>query len=661
MSRPTSSLPRTRSLGIVGAGPRTLVLLQRLGAQHTATGDGSVLDVHVVDPYDSGAGRVWREAQDPLLWMNSRAADISVLPDESVTGLAEPVLRGPSLAGWVQENRAALVVDADATGDDLLREELLRHEPGSFTSRRLASGYFADAWARTLAQLPAGVRVHRHARTVLDLTDDPLDGRQVLHLAGQEETLRVDAVLLVQGHLDVRPGPRERRIATFARAHGLAYVRPGYTSEQDLDVLRPGSDVVVVGMGLAFVDLVVRLTEGRGGRFTEGPDGSLDYHPSGREPRLHAGSRRGVPYRSKIGYETPRDLGLPRYYSSQTVSDLHGDAPLDLRADLWPLIAKELAGAHYRELFRSHPDRTTLAATEFDARFSRAAWGSAEVDDLVERAVPDPADRFDPAELDRPLDGWWGTSGEEVHERVLQHLEDDRTRRADARHSPDAAAVAALLSAYVVTAGLHAAGRLNARSAALDVDGWWHGFFSYVASGPPPHRLRQLAALARAGLLRFLGAGLNVVADPETGSFTATSDSGPHEVRAQGLVEARLPVPDLEWTSDVLLTRLRERGDVRAHQVLDGETRLSNGRLVVDARARLVRDDGAPHPRRFATGAWVSGEGAAAAFARPGTNAELFRRGDRLAADLLRAGARAVHQDLSARNTTPSELPGDRR
>ncbi|WP_432513251.1 FAD/NAD(P)-binding protein [Kineococcus sp. SYSU DK001] len=657
-TRPTP--PPSRSLGIVGAGPRTLVLLQRLGAQWTAAGDERPLDVHVVDPFDSGAGRVWREAQDPLLWMNSRAADISVLPDASVTGLTGPVQHGPGLAEWVAQHRADLVHDAAAAGDDLLREEVLRHEPGSFTSRRLASRYFADAWRRTLAGLPAGVRVHRHPRTVLDLTDDPADGGQHLHLAGLEGTLRVDAVLLAQGHLDVRPGPRERRAEAFARTHGLAYVRPGYTSDQDLDVLRPGADVVVVGMGLAFVDLVVRLTEGRGGRFTENPDGSLDYHPSGREPRLHAGSRRGVPYRCKIGYATPGDLGLPRYYSAQTVAAQHGDAELDLRADLWPLIAKELAGAHYRELFRSHPARTALAAAEFDALFSRAAWGSAELDELVERAVPDPADRFDPADLDRPLDTWWGTSGDEVHERVLRHLEDDRARRGDPRHSPDAAVVAALLSAYVVTAGLHAAGRLDARSSAVDVDGWWHGFFSYVASGPPPQRLRQLSALARAGVLRFLGAGVEVVADPEAGAFTATSASGPHEVRGAALVEARLPVPDLEWTSDVLLTRLRERGDVRAHRITDGETRLSNGRLVVDPRGRLVRADGSPHPRRFATGAWVSGEGAAPAFARPGTDAELFRRADRLAGDLLRAGPSAVP---AARADTPTltELPGERR
>ena len=653
MSSPTPPPGRPLSLCVVGAGPRTLVLLQRLGA-HLG---GDSLDVHVVDPFDSGAGRTWREAQDPLLWMNSRAADITVLPDDSVTGLTGPVTRGPSLAEWIRENRAELVRDAAADGEDVLLEEVRRSGPGSFVSRRLASRYLGAAWRRTLDGLPPNLRVHRHARTVLDVLDAD-DGRQRVQLVGPGEPLTVDVVLLVQGHLDVRPGPRERRTSTFARSHGLAYVPPGYTGDQDLDVLRPGTDVVVVGMGLAFVDLVVLLTEGRGGRFEELPDGNLEYHPSGAEPRLHAGSRRGVPHRSKIGYPAPTGLGLPHHYSAEVVEERFGSAELDLRSDLWPLIVKEMAGAHYRELFRTHRERTVVAPAEFDARFARSPWGSAELDHLVERAVPDPRDRFDVTALDRPLEGWWGTSEDEVHERVLRHLEDDRERRADPAHSPDAAALAALLSAYAVTLGLHSAGRLNARSTALDLDGWWHGFFSYVASGPPPQRLRQLAALARAGVLRFLGADVHVEPDPEAGVFLASSASGPHQVRARGLVEARLPVPDLERTSDVLLTRLRERGEVRAHQLVDGEVRLSNGRVVVDGSGRLVRADDSVHPRRFATGAWVAGEAGAAAFARPRSNAERVRRSDRQAAELLRA----VRSRPTARRPveTRSELPGER-
>ena len=39
-----------------------------------------------------------------------------------------------------------------------------------------------------------------------------------------------------------------------------------------------------------------QLTEGRGGRFTTDPDNPerLVYHPSGREPKIVAGSRRGT-------------------------------------------------------------------------------------------------------------------------------------------------------------------------------------------------------------------------------------------------------------------------------------------------------------------------------------------------------------------------------
>src|SRR5205823_5001702 len=49
----------------------------------------------------------------------------------------------------------------------------------------------------------------------------------------------------------------------------------------------------------AFVDLMMLLTEGRGGTFHRGADGVLRYRRGGAEPVLWAGSRRGVPYLPK--------------------------------------------------------------------------------------------------------------------------------------------------------------------------------------------------------------------------------------------------------------------------------------------------------------------------------------------------------------------------
>ncbi|WP_432520269.1 FAD/NAD(P)-binding protein [Kineococcus sp. SYSU DK006] len=624
---------RAPSLCLVGAGPRALGVLDRLGAHAGAR--GRRLDVHVVDPYPPGSGRIWRAEQHPLLWMNSRAADVTVLPDESCT-LSGPLRTGPTLFAWLDAHRAELAERFAQQGQDELHREVLGVGEGTFVSRALGSHYLRWAWERVREALPATVALHEHTARAVDLREGA-GGRQLVRL-DDGGTLEVDAVLLAQGHPDVLPGPREQALRRFADRHGLGYVAPGYTGdlglEDDLDLLPPGEDVLVSGMGLAFVDLVVLVAEGRGGRFRTGPGGTLRYEPSGREPRLHVGSRRGVPYRSKITYELASRPPLPRFFTAEAAA--RRGRELDLRADVWPLIAKELAGAHYHELFTRHPQRTRLPAAEFDRRFAAAAWGSAELDALVEAAVPDPADRLDLPALDRPLAGRGAGDGESVHERVRAHVAADVERRADPRHSPDAAVFAALLSCYATVAELTRRGLLEARSAAVDVDGWWHGFFSYVASGPPPQRLRQLLALADAGVVRFLGGELEVRADEERGCWSARSAERPHEVSARVLVDARLPQPSVRDSADPLLSALAARGEVGEQSFATGDGHeLANGRLVVDPAQRVVDRWGRAHPRRFAVGPWVAGGGWAAAFARPRLDAGFFRLNDRIAVDLL--------------------------
>src|SRR3712207_7957863 len=84
--------------------------------------------------------------------------------------------------------------------------------------------------------------------------------------------------------------------------------------------------------------------------------------------------------------------------------------------------------------------------------------------------------------------------------------------------------------------------------------------FSYLASGPPGPRLEELLALSEAGLLRFLGADVDVVLDEEAGVFLAGSPTVPGAVRARALVEARVPEPDIGATPDPLVTGLLVRG-----------------------------------------------------------------------------------------------------
>jgi hypothetical protein len=236
----------------------------------------------------------------------------------------------------------------------------------------------------------------------------------------------------------------------------------------------------------------------------------------------------------------------------------------------------------------------------------------------VEAAVPDPADRLDLDALDRPLEGMRYESFEELQEGLRGYVEQDLSRRHDPSYSQDLSVFLGLLSVYGQLIRLGGTGP------------WWHGFFSYLASGPPGPRLRQLQALSRAGVVRFLGADVSVAA--ADGVFRATSASLPgFSVETRALVEARLPEPTVGRARDALLRELQE----------DGAAETPDGLLRVDpGDGRILDRAGRPHPRRFALGPFTDGR-TSGAFTRPRTGGPAFRQND--------ATARAALEFLAGR------------
>jgi uncharacterized NAD(P)/FAD-binding protein YdhS len=596
--------PRPFVVVLVGAGPGGTVLLERLIANAPSIA-GRPVHIHVADPHPPGGGRVWRLDQPDLLWMNSQATDVTMFTDETVE-IAGPIRPGPTLCEW---------------GDV---------EPGLFPSRRLQNAYLSWCFEHVTGEAPKSVTVRVHATRVLDVTED--DGAQLVRLEGREAPIAADAVVLAQGHLDVEPAAEHRDLADHAAAYGLTYIPPHYAADTDLTVVRPGEPVIMRGMGLAFIDDMVLLTEGRGGRYTPRPDGGLTYHPSAREPILYAGSRRGVPYHSKITYELggARPPG-PRHFTPAVTKELYErQGPLDLRRDLWPLIAKELAWYHYHELFTAHPERVAVPWAEFEARLDAGGLAA-----FVEEAIPKSENRLD---LDRLLDPLAGVRFEDaggLQEWMRGYVTADVERHADPAHSADLALFFGLLTVFGVLVDAVNNGRLAARSQAEQLGAWLQGVFGYYASGPPPRRLRELEALSRAGVVRFLGRGITVAA--EDGVFRARGAAVPGAVEALALIESRLPAASIARTTDPLLRALHDRGEA-TEELLTGPdgTRYPLGKLAL-LDGRLVRADGTTHPRRFAIGAWAGRGFAIAGFTRPRTNALSFRLADALARDVLDA------------------------
>ncbi|WP_291476041.1 FAD/NAD(P)-binding protein [Corynebacterium sp.] len=537
----------SRTLVIVGAGPRTTGILLATAALPTVP----PTDIHVIDPYPAGPGRIWRADQPAEVWMNNTSDEITVYADGD-PGVPAAV-GGPGLAEWAGGRR--------------------------FVPRRDAAGYLSDAFDRAVAALtdPAahpGVTVTGHRTRAEYVT--PSDGgiRQVRLADGTE--LRADVVLLAQGHLDVDPGD--------AGTVGEGHIPPGYTVDQDFSAIPAGEDVLVRGFGLAFIDLMEILTEGRGGRFDRRAGEPVPtYVPSGREPVLWVGSRRGVPYRSK-----PVD-GPPAVELRHLVPETLDRVPRTADGQLVP--------GHLQRLL--------------DAEL-RSQWA----------AVTD--EPLDLHRIDRPLDGLAFPGRQAVEREVENVVSTNLGRATDRRHPQDGVLYSTLVASYVVLHSLLAGGLLGDgdRSLVAQVE----GSFSYVCSGPPPERLGNLLALHRAGLVRFLG--------PDTrfrrvdGRFHADSPVvGGAPVTTDHLVDARLAQVTVSSVTDPVLRGLLADGELVAGT---GASGAADSVFVVDRDNRAVGADGVVRGRLFLVGPSTS-DPVREGFGRPGQRTRVFPANRRVA------------------------------
>lgn len=633
----------SRCVTVVGAGPRGVGWLERFVENHPEFGSMPIV-VHLVDPYPAGGGKIWRDAQSGLLKLNSLAADVTMYTDETST-IDGPIVPGPSLVEWAEGYRDGSIgdIELDREAEPALAAEIDALGPASFPTRRLQERYLSWVFRRAAAKLASGSRIMLHPTTVTAVVDQA-NGTQRVHLA-DGTSMTTDVVVYAMGHTESEPSAEASALLEFAEQFGLRYQPPAYTADADLSGFEAGEPVVVRGMGLAAIDLLVLLGEGRGGRFEPAPElgpTRLRYVPSGREPRILIGSRRGVPYHAKPTAPLAGDAPKGRYVTAESLGELL-DRPtrVDFRDDVIPLIHKELLHGIYRELFTGHPERTRGAFDELVAVLDAHPADSAEVRAAVEAAIPDARDRFDLARFDRPLAGLRFDDEAALQDAVRDYLVDDLRRRTDPSESASSALFFALLYAYFAIVDVTDHPNWTARSIEA-LYGQWHHFFSYVASGPPGHRVEELLALSRAGVVTFLGGELRIGLDEQRGEFVATGAHLPEPLHARRLIDAWLPASEAETSLDPALRDLVTSGVGRLHVHDDGRDTVSTGRVDVrQGDARIVRPDGSAHPRRFAIGAYTSAP-FVGAFSRPRTNAVAFREND--------AVARAVLEVLRTRN-----------
>lgn len=618
------------ALAVVGAGPRGTSVVERLCASAPELlAPGRSLTVHVVDQDPPGAGRVWRTEQSGELLMNTVASQVTLFTDDSVEAEG-PIRPGPSLHEWCARTAAARTAPGAAPGTAHAPASGPAHAPApgpdDYPTRALYGAYLEWFFGEVVRTAPASVRIEVHGARAIRLSETP-GGAQRLTLSNGTELPDLACVVLAQGHLPALPGPDEHRLSAHAAAYALRYLPPSNPADvtAELDALAPGAPVVLRGLGLNFFDHLALLTTGRGGRFLDTSTATaedaprLRYLPSGREPRLYAGSRRGVPYHARGDNEKgAHGRHEPLLLTPSVIESFRERAGNDGRADflgeVWPLVAKEVETVYYEALLAHRGGERTPS---FRTRFLATPHGGPEETAVLDAyGVGAPGLRWDWERLARPYGEREFASRTEHRAWLLARLRGDigEARQGNVT-GPVKAALDVLrdlrneLRLIVDHGGLAGVSRRD------HLDRWYTPLNAFLSIGPPRRRIEEAVALIEAGVLDVLGPRLEV--SPVPGGFAARSPAVPGSaVTATALIEARLPATDLRRTADPLLRGLLEEGACRSHTVDGYET----GGLDVTRRPyRLVEASGRVHPARFALGVPTEGvHWVTAAGARPG-------------------------------------------
>jgi len=398
----------TFRLAVVGAGPNATYALERLAATVSRLPAGLHLDLHVLDPTgEFGAGAVHSWSQPRSSYLNRIAGQVAFAADESVTdaGALLPRPLRPTLYEWCRA-RFAETAEPDF---DVAREE--------WPKRYVHGLALRDAFASSVATLRRHpwISVSLHPVEAVDAIDM---GPRLRLVAEPDLDLPLfDRLLLVTGHshrdsmLDSRTAPLVRFAAERAE---LAYVPSPYPLPAQLPwtATAPGRVVGCAGMGLSAIDVLLYLTEGRGGRFVPaGGTGQLRYVASGREPtEFVVASSSGLftfarPFNRKEGdlaqlqhrgvFLTCAVIDRLRASHGQQPLLPGGPAQLNFERGVLPLVLLEMAYVYYRTLLGpDFGDALVVAASPGVEQFlaggtvDSAQYGLLQpVDDLVDEAV----------------------------------------------------------------------------------------------------------------------------------------------------------------------------------------------------------------------------------------------------------------------------------
>jgi hypothetical protein len=623
------------SIAIIGCGPRGISVLERLAALMSTQNmkhlrHQKALTIHIIDAYEIGAGRIWRKNQPDCLLMNTLANETTMFSGPPDDNDARPGA-GPSLAQWwvnVDPNNA---------------------EPKGLAPRKVYGEYLNYVFNKTVKALSLVSAVNLVKDSAIDLHRTTDKRWEVVFQ--KNKAVLADRVVLATGNPLVELDNDNHIFQTFSKQNSAVnYIRGDSAADMNLEPITPQSKVGIIGCGAAFFDVVSLLTEGRGGRFDETPDGQYIYLPSGLEPKIHAGSRGGAPFPARSVNQKAVDYFYTPYLFTKermlSLRKIRNNGKLDFRKDVLPWLEAEMQLIYTASILRAK------CGEEFSKDFIEAAVESIS----VAKETPTPklviastAEKMKIADIDiidikklaHPFHGAAFNSHNEylraVKEWICNDIVDSLLGNID---SPIKAATDVLRDVRPVLQSAVDYGGLTPESHKEDFLGSFVSLCSTLSAGPPIKRLKQLLALMDSGQLTFAGpeARFNISNSDEKFQISSQSIEDSTYL-VDTLIDARIPTYNLNKNISPLKNNLLRSGFLTSFKNSLGEVSFDTGGVAVTPPPFHPITKSGPETSLYVIGIplehtrWFMQVG----IARPGPWGQFTKDADAIARDLVLA------------------------
>jgi len=514
----------TYRIAIVGVGPRGLAVIERVLA-HAILANHLRLELFLFDPGTPGSGCHSVEQSSESL-MNTLASQITQFPRYS-EGDAVGRLEGEDFDTWASQSEQAPA------------HRMTSGNQEHYFPRALFGVYLREAYDKIVSSAPPNVTI-RFFRT-------KITGARIVEgrwdLAAEKNIFEgVDFLHVSSGHgFDFKSITSQKlsSVSTVNFLGSVTEVCSPITSEET---------VALEGLGLISIDIIAELTSGRGGRFElEDEGGELRYIPSGREPKILAYSRSGLPLMARpVSQKKLTSRPRAAHFTEEAALHLRNQGLVDFEAQVLPLLIKEMQAAYQDSARRGdesgHRGKANVKDIESPAQRQAFSWEN--IVNPIPRAALDSQSAFANFLLDYLRndvnEAFQGNVGSPI-KAACDVLRELRER------------IAMIVDFEGLSGESHA---------------WFYREFvpllKRLSVGPPLVRIQQIVALVRAGVLT-MDFGPNARSEPNAEGWRVRSHLwSDYSRQANRLIRARLAHPT-EAPMNPLIESLVADGYARFH------------------------------------------------------------------------------------------------